>query len=405
MAIRPTEIPVFATDPTLTGGPQVGLAARVRPSTGLLTQGFYQGRRVPARFLSWIIGMICDWLGYLDTRQEHNAMRFARTALSVGTSSLTRLSAVQQLAAIGTPANRQQMILASGSTTGTFPSFELMNDGTAPSSIVNYGGGGTLTCAPACDSSGVLFWGDSAGLVKSSSNGGASSSNVTVAGLTGNVTWAGFTSSHYLLFEASTQKLYRATSLGGTWTSVTLGCTSVWDIATNGAGTWVLFGAAFAGSEPLYSTDDGVTWTPTIAFGGTGSVPGGGWSTDLQTFFALEGHSGLLYTSPDGITWTLSRTVAGLVGVSFAQHSVAVCGNALACVVNRAVTAINKYPFGIAYTLDAGATWYETYFGDPFGTNPIASLLSANGRLYAIDGANLYQSGLIAAPPSLFTGV
>lgn len=69
---KPTEVPFFGTDATLTGGPQIGLATRLRPGNGILTQGFYQGRRVPARFLSWLFGVICDWVLYLAGHQIKN---------------------------------------------------------------------------------------------------------------------------------------------------------------------------------------------------------------------------------------------------------------------------------------------------------------------------------------------
>jgi hypothetical protein len=332
----------------------------------------------------------------------HAGMRFTRTDLGVGSSSLNFLTAVQQTTAIGSPANRQQMILATGIATGI--QFSCMLDGTSPGHLVIAGGGATPICAPASDASGTIFWGASSALVKSSADTGTTISAVAVTGQTHNVLWTGCTTSHYLAMEDTSFKLYHATSLGGTWSSQTIPG-FVTGMATNGTGTWVLFCWNTSSSTILYSTDDGVTFTSAQVTGGLGSTVSGAWSPALQKFVALETLSGALWTSPDGITWTLRKTVAALVGIPFLAQSVAVCGSAIACIVNRGVNSLGKYPFGIAYTLDAGVSWNESYIASPFGTNPLTSLISANGRFYALDGVALYQSDILTAPPILYSGV
>lgn len=72
MTAKPRTIPAFATDATLSSGPEVGLAARLDPGTGLRAQGFYSDARIPARMLSWLFGTIGDWLGYFSNVQTLN---------------------------------------------------------------------------------------------------------------------------------------------------------------------------------------------------------------------------------------------------------------------------------------------------------------------------------------------
>lgn len=69
---KPAFVPTFATDPTLTGGPETGAAARLDPGTGLRVQGYYSDRRIPARHLSWLFGVIGDWIGYFSNLQALN---------------------------------------------------------------------------------------------------------------------------------------------------------------------------------------------------------------------------------------------------------------------------------------------------------------------------------------------
>ncbi len=228
---------------------------------------------------------------------------------------------------------------------------------------------------------------------------------MTVTGSTTDINWVGFTTAHYLAFEASSHKLYIATALGGTWTNTTLtSLTAMSDLITDGAGNWVLVGNVSAAAVTYYSTDDGATWT----FGASlsnGSCSGCYSAVDGK-FYVLTA-LGLLYSSPTGVTWTLVKTMAfltGANGVLLGQNGMVACGAVLACRVGRLVNSLGKYPNGIAYTLDRGANWNEVYFGAP--TNkPLTNLISANGRIYAIDGAALYQSGVLESPPAVFTGV
>lgn len=76
---KPAGDPSFATDPLLTGGPQVGLATRLDPGAGFRAQGYYQDRRLPARHLSSLLGVLGDWANYLKQIEIKNWKREATT--------------------------------------------------------------------------------------------------------------------------------------------------------------------------------------------------------------------------------------------------------------------------------------------------------------------------------------
>jgi hypothetical protein len=66
---KPAIIPTYGTDSLLIAGPQVGLSARLDPGAGVRAQGFYQDRKIPARALGWMLGVIGDWITYFSAQQ------------------------------------------------------------------------------------------------------------------------------------------------------------------------------------------------------------------------------------------------------------------------------------------------------------------------------------------------
>ncbi len=52
----PSELPTWATN----GG------TRLAPSAGVRADGWIQGKRPPARWTNWLIGLLCDWVDHLD---------------------------------------------------------------------------------------------------------------------------------------------------------------------------------------------------------------------------------------------------------------------------------------------------------------------------------------------------
>lgn len=340
--------------------------------------------------------------------QIHDAMKFTRTDLVVGTSTMTRLSAIQQTGGVGAPSLRQKSILVSGASSGGAMQDSLLNDGTVGPAAFSSLAGAAAKSAPACDSNGLIFFGLVGGTTSiiTSSDGGVTPTTQAVAGLIGGAYWVGATGSRYILFERGTQKIFSATSIAGAWTTVVTTFDTVVDMATDGAGTWVMFGQAVGGvTQTMRSTDDGATWGSLAGMIYSATGVSGTWSDEWQAFIAIDGN-GKLWASPTGVTWTLQKTMFALNGLIFGQNALASCGCAIACIVNRPANSLGKNPRGIAFTLDHGATWNESYIGDATTANrSFSNILAANGRFYAIDGGSLYQSGVLAAPATIFTGV
>lgn len=66
MTARPSgKIPTWATDSTYASGVDTGLATRVEPTSGEKASGAIRKQHPPARKWNWLLGMICDWLGYV----------------------------------------------------------------------------------------------------------------------------------------------------------------------------------------------------------------------------------------------------------------------------------------------------------------------------------------------------
>lgn len=78
MGTVPSQVlPQIATDATVTDGDETGLATRVDPGASQMAQGFVGGRRLPGRWLNWLLGGITDWLAYM---REANGSRLTDTA-------------------------------------------------------------------------------------------------------------------------------------------------------------------------------------------------------------------------------------------------------------------------------------------------------------------------------------
>jgi hypothetical protein len=382
------------------GKPWDGNARFIAPTDSQLITGATPDQAVVAEYENGRMKVLFD----AQAVQCFNALQFART--DFGTTSFTKLTAVTPTTPIGAAANRPKSIFASGPSGGGLFLGMLLNDGTNVSASSSLAGIAPPS-APAADANGVIFSAVSGSSIPvQTANGGASVSNVTVTGIANPAIWVGMTGTRYLVVESSTLKLHRATSLGGAWTNTTPGMTNYYDLATNGAGRCVIAGANAAVFKCLFSTDDGATWatSSTTFAGAAGTVGMCYW--DYYGVFVAVTSGGLVYTSGDGDTWTLQKTVASLSSLTLGQNTVATCGPVLAVIANRAVNSQGKYPYGVAVTLDVGATWNDIYIGAPAtSTDLISNLISANGRFYATDGKALYRSGLLVTPAAQYTGV
>ncbi len=63
---KPASGPVeWATDATVSSGPEAGSPTRVDPA-GVASQGWLSGKSAPARWMNWVLGVLGDWTSYLD---------------------------------------------------------------------------------------------------------------------------------------------------------------------------------------------------------------------------------------------------------------------------------------------------------------------------------------------------
>lgn len=76
-AIPSQTLPTWSTDSTVSSGDESGQTTRYNMGAAALAQGAVAGRRLPARFLNWVLGGFGDWLAYL---REANGTRLSTTA-------------------------------------------------------------------------------------------------------------------------------------------------------------------------------------------------------------------------------------------------------------------------------------------------------------------------------------
>ena len=58
MSERPSSTPIWATDS----------GTKLEPSAGEKAAGFSIGTRAPARWVNWLLNLICQWVSYHDVR-------------------------------------------------------------------------------------------------------------------------------------------------------------------------------------------------------------------------------------------------------------------------------------------------------------------------------------------------
>ena len=402
---KPAALPSFATDPTLTGGPQVGLSTRLSPGAGTLAQGFYQGRRLPARALSYVLGTHGDWLTYLDGRVEHDALRrWQRTVVSGGGAGApwTNVVGMQPVRSFDTNGERQRMPLLLGPTGGTRLGVALSNDGSVFETprTINAGTAFSVTAAAACKpGEAIAIDGATADQQYTTDHG----SSWTV-----NATAFPYAAVHYVpnsgiyLALDTHGNFYRGTVIGTITTAITLAMTAadpaISEFADDNGSNVVLVsrinGHGFA--SIFHSADGGLTWAFVQNF--AGFFANITYSKALGLFFAWD-DAGTMQTSTTGAAWT---SIAS--GLTTAKGFLA--GNkTLACVGPAIVKLWSYQPSanftqrGIAYSLDGTATWNTYAFGEvPVGGSAISQLRAINNRLYVVDAVGLWSSGALDWP-------
>jgi hypothetical protein len=351
---RPATKPTWATDATLSGGDQAGLATRLEPSAGIKSQGIYMDRPLPARVLSWMFGTICDWLEYNDNRllaaqamnwPERGSVADASTlnadmglayapGIGVGGGPLLVAQTIGGLAILTsedgvTWTNRG--IQASASTTNPCISYGLINgvaglilNGNANPNLYYTSINGTAWSAVTSGgvANAVSVYAPSLGLWVFAGNSGAVATSPS--GLTG--TWT-------------------ARSTPAAWQA---GCGGVKRIVWNGSAFIALPLASY--NKFLRSTD-GITWVEITAYVSPSVWTGIAYSAYDSLWMVTTPGTGIVTSTDNGLTWSLSITAQ-------AANDIAVIGPLW-------VIATSNGAFGgIIYSVDKGASWKTVAVGN-----------------------------------------
>lgn len=150
----------------------------------------------------------------------------------------------------------------------------------------------------------------------------------------------------------------------------------------------------------LHSSDAGATWTVARTYGGGITSANVIWHGASLGFVALDSSGGVAY-SATGQIWPSTAVIGALSvanGASARYGTFAVAGQVIAKVYDPAL--FGTYTLGgIAYSIDAGATWRyqnitdKSAFGAAYN---LLSLIGVSGHFYASDGARVYRSGLVS---------
>jgi hypothetical protein len=402
------KITTWATDALYPAGalPWSGLPTKVSVPLGQQASGVAPNEQLSAERFNYLMNGIQDSFAVV----AHSALRQWSNVLISSTTDRPgkKLASFQPLGTTGAPGDRQRLIATAGiKTSNSDALLGLSSDGRNFANFALDLGYASFASFAVDDSDNVFGGLTGVATCKkynlSSGSGTITPGNSTVAQA------AHYSVSHYLI--AAEAQLYTASSLAGPWTATSLGSggDSIEQFANNGAAPpsgspRVIMNkvAVFNGHNFVYySTDDGLTFTVAKDFGAVALSLC--YSSAYDLFFAMDVTTKQLWSSPDGAAWTLEKTIAGLeAGVSGA-NAMAACGYALAHIIAHTSTPSQPL-YGIAFSFDRGATWFETYIGDVTNTNPLNAIISANGRFYVSDDWHVYVSGILQSPSALFTG-
>jgi hypothetical protein len=182
-----------------------------------------------------------------------------------------------------------------------------------------------------------------------------------------------------------------------TFTVPNVGATgSVFYIKSNGKQVVAIQSQNSAGSFPVFTSPDGVTWSTstslsTLVGAGYGQLMGLTWTQDalgscwLACINPFSSGIPTFFRSADGITWTAQlggMTATTIDGVAAKVQDMASCGNNVVCTLLDAGSgpAISSQIFSV----DGGITWYVGQAGFPSNTSGSSS--NNRSRVASADG-------------------
>jgi hypothetical protein len=232
-----------------------------------------------------------------------------------------------------------------------------------------------------------------------------------------------WTGTHIIgIAEASGTTVGRST-VGTTWSSVTVSSAQRVKIVSNGAGTVIALTATGAIDR---STNHGANWT-------TASISGMAALFDAIWFdgkFVVMSTSGTVWTSTDGATWSSATPITinhpgktGYTPYGYSYRSLVKCGGVLACLFKGVYDSGSDSQINIFWSLD-GLTWNDSNsidgthvaaydsqsfrFGIHLSSSSMNSLADADTdahqmvvRIPGIVGADFTTAGIWAASPTV----
>lgn len=361
--LKPAIIPTFATDVTLSAGPQVGLAPRLDPGTGLRAQGYYQDRRIPARHLGWLLGVIGDWLKYLAPVQIKNWKLEGVDFLATTTTDAQVVWVPE-----GTGVAGQWFVFS-------YTSVPAMVSTRFPALVVASGGGPALNTwlnsAANADGSVLVAMGfNSVGAhqdsAASTDHGATWTLASTILGTYGALAYEAV-SGRFIGTGNAVGSVFTATN-GLVWTNrgAVAGATGQWKKFVAGGG--VVVGITDT-NQISFSSDGGISWTASVAAPVTGAID---LAYTSQYGWVIVGTTQIA-TSTNLTVWTTSSPFGSGKAVSIASDGVS------RFAIAHRDTTVAPGP-GIYFSDDGALTWEPVRFSANAETKYLPHAIRYNGH-------------------------
>lgn len=340
---KPALLPTYATDATLSSGPQTGLSTRLDPGTALRQQGYYQDRRLPARALGWLLGTVGDWLGYFSKAQVKN---WRLEAWDFFTSS----TSFANLAWIPESEN------GAGSWWAfSFDSVPVLHEGRLPN-ISTTGALSPWANAPPAFTTWNELVGNAAGTVLVAQGFVAGPGNVTKA----------------------------STDLGGTWSAAVVNGRICYCKSSN------LF-LSLTGASAIQSSPDGMTWTNQGSIGGFGAGSRIVSAPETPNIAAIDNAGRVAFSTDGGLSWgaSVASPSAGTFDAAYTTQYgwcfISSSGSTAVTTDGSAFTAASPFAAGKAGSIASdGVSRYCVAHNDP-------SASPGPGVYFSDDGASTWE--------------
>lgn len=408
----------WATNPTYPTGsfPWSGQPVRVQPSGGVAAAGFVPAQQAPAELLNYQFGAAGDALALGAQTQVHAALQNWRQASILGGPTpvnYTELVGVLPVRSYDTNGDRQRMPVALGANSSdsnrTYKSSSCDGSMWSTYGEITITGGGHLTNVnvSAAGEPGVIVVGQvSTPVFAYSTDHGTNwtSTNLNSFGA-GTVLGLHFAPGVPRYFAGHSSGVFASATIGAlssaTVTTVPTPSSSAvtaTEFADDGSTNIVLAASCAAASNAaLYlSTNGGTSWAKIQDLPATTGTANVKYSKARGLFIAWDKNS--VWTSQTGAVWTQTAgSVAATSDMLSGAGTFAVAGYAIAKLWRNTTVSSLLWNWGIAYSLDLGATWNTWGIGNPANLSGPTLLRSFNNRLYLLDAhtGSLWVSGQV----------